>query len=144
MVDDNAHEPLLDSFGVEILNPEECLRLLEEASIGRIAYVEAGDVVILPINVGMWGRSVVFRTAPGSKLEAAVMGKPSSVEIDGFDEETRTGWSVLVKGSIDTITDAQDVAHLDKSGPRPWSRPDLRHNWVRLLPNEITGRRILP
>lgn len=143
MVDGTTGEPLLDSFGVEILSPDDCRSLLDGATIGRIAYVDAGESVILPINIGTWGGSIVFRTAPGSKLDAAVMSRPASIEIDGYDEATRTGWSVLVKGSVDSVTDEAEVARLDEAGPRPWSRPDLRHNWVRLLPNEITGRRIL-
>ena len=38
-----------------------------------------------------------------------VAGGPAAFEIDGYDEQARTGWSVCVHGPGREITDAGDV-----------------------------------
>ena len=61
----------LDHSCLGVLSKEECLRRLGTASVGRVAFVDQGEPVILPVNHGMDGEAVVFLTAPGSKLVAA-------------------------------------------------------------------------
>ena len=91
-------EPQLDHAGLEILNPAECRELLASTAVGRIAFIDRGDPVILPVTIGLWEGAVVFTTAPGSKLEAAIMNRPVAIEVDDWDAERHVGWSVLVKG----------------------------------------------
>lgn len=137
------HRGVIDHAGLEIIDPEECLHLLDRAVIGRIAFVDSGDPVILPIRLGRWGRFVVFTTARGSKLDAAIMNRPVAVEIDGWDEVAQTGWSVLVKGTAEIVDDGREIDSLDRLSVKAWVRPDVPKAWVRVLPNEITGRRIV-
>ena len=134
--------PVLDHAGLEILPPEECERLLDAAIVGRIAFVDHGEPVILPIRVGRWGRSVVFTTARGSKLDAAVMGQPVAVEVDEWDAVAETGWSVLVKGVAEIVDDGREIDSLDRLSVRAWVRPDVPKAWVRVVPEESTGRRV--
>lgn len=135
-------EPMIDHAGLEILTMEECRSLLASTPIGRIAFLERGEPTILPITIGMWDQSVVFTTAPGSKLEAAIMNRPVSIEIDGWDAERHAGWSVLVKGMAITVEEGREIDSLDRLSVKSWSRPDIPKAWVRVVPNEITGRRI--
>ena len=37
-----------------------------------------------------------------------------------------------------------EIARLERLPVRPWSRPDLRDHWVRIMVEELTGRRIGP
>jgi len=134
----------LDHAGLEILDVDECQRLLAITPVARIAFVDHGEPVIMPITYGMWGRSIVFATDPGSKLDAAIMERPVAVEIDGWDAEAQIGWSVLVKGSASTVDDEADVERLDRESVATWIRGDTPMRWVRVLPNEVTGRRIVP
>lgn len=120
------------------------MRLLAAASIGRLAFIDAGAPTVLPVNITLWGNTVVFRTAPGSKLDAAVMSRVVALEIDDFDETTHEGWSVVVKGTLTPVDEGREIASLDRLGNAPWSRPELRHNWVQVRADEITGRRIPP
>lgn len=136
------HEPILDHAGAEVLSPDECVELLRAATVGRVAFVHDGDVVILPVNLGVWHRSVVFRTQSGSKLDAAIMAEHVSVEVDGVDEAARQGWSVLVRGTAVTVDDEETTDQLDQLGVEPWIRPDAPRTWVRVVPDEITGRRV--
>ena len=132
----------VDHAGLEILSNDECRRFLESARVGRIAFIDHGEPVILPITMGMWGRSIVFSTGPGSKLSAAIMHQPVAVEIDAWDAEAKRGWSVLVKGTATTVDDAQELDDLEKSAVHAWVEPESKKDWVRVLPNEITGRRV--
>src|SRR6478735_1772933 len=93
----------LDHSGLGVLSTEECLDRLRSARVGRIAFVSDGEPVILPVNHGMDGDVVVFRTDAGSKLIAADDEVPVAFEVDGFDPDRRTGWSVLLRGVATSV-----------------------------------------
>ena len=135
-------EPLLDHAGMEILSPDECRQLLAETAVGRIAFVEGGEPTILPITIGMWDGAIVFTTGHGSKLEAAITERPVAVEIDGWDATTRTGWSVVVKGTATHVDDGREIGSLDRLSVSSWVRPGVPKDWVRINATEITGRRV--
>jgi nitroimidazol reductase NimA-like FMN-containing flavoprotein (pyridoxamine 5'-phosphate oxidase superfamily) len=128
--------------GVEVIDRKECLALLGADVIGRVAITEGTGPLVLPVNYGLHGDQVVFRTGPGSKLTAA-RGRPACFEVDHFDRETRSGWSVVVRGRLEEVTaldrELPEVEHLAE----PWlgsGRPTV----VRLVPTIITGRRLRP
>lgn len=135
-------EQILDHGGLEVLTFDECMALLASQPVGRIAYMEAGAPVILPVNHRLEGRQIVFRTAHGSKLAAALMNRPVAFEIDGYDAEKRTGWSVLVRGRIEVLFDPAESAVVDGERPEPWADSADRDWWIRVLPDDVTGRRI--
>lgn len=124
----------------EELDPEACLALLRTQSIGRLAISRPGAPPhLVPVNFTVLRRSVVFRTAPGTKLDLLV-NEPVSFEVDSWDARTRTGWSVVVEGlayeASDREMEIEDDLHLDSVAEQQNSR------WVRLMPESITGRRI--
>ena len=131
----------VDRVGIEILSFAQCQELLAGCIVGRIGMFVNGEPVILPVNYRYVRGSVVFRTALGEKSDAAVMEKPVAFEIDDWDPARETGWSVLVKGTAHEV-DADDAAVVEASTLQPWARAVERDIWVRIVPNEITGRRI--
>ncbi len=133
-----------DWSGQEVLSPEECWRLLGAAPVGRIGFVDDGSPVILPVNVALDSHAVAFRTAAGSKLSAAIMERAVCVEVDHWDAMAHTGWSVLAKGVARHVVESDDVARLERLPVVPWSRPDLRVEWIRVTVEELSGRRIAP
>lgn len=134
----------LDWSGLEILSDVECHEHLALGAVGRIGFVDEGSPVILPVNYTLDGRAIVFRTAAGSKLSVGMMQRPVCFEVDEWDTVTHTGWSVLAKGIADEVLDDAEIARLETLPVRPWSRPDLRDHWVRIMVEELTGRRIGP
>jgi nitroimidazol reductase NimA-like FMN-containing flavoprotein (pyridoxamine 5'-phosphate oxidase superfamily) len=130
----------LDHSGLGVLPREECLRRLAVARVGRVAFVSQGDPVILPVNHGMDGESVIFRTATGSKLLASDREQPVAFEVDGFDVDRRSGWSVMVRGVATTVEDPDEVARLNLLGVWPWSDLVERKHWVRIRTYSMTGR----
>lgn len=130
-----------DRLGLEVLSTDECWQQLQDAAIGRVAFVDAGEPVVLPVTHGVHGHSIVFRSGSGTKLEAAAMAQPLAFEVDGWDDTYRTGWSVLARGVGETVYDDDDIAALD-GGNEPWLDSAAAGTWVRLRVDEVSGRRI--
>jgi nitroimidazol reductase NimA-like FMN-containing flavoprotein (pyridoxamine 5'-phosphate oxidase superfamily) len=128
--------------GIEILDRSECLELLRGDVVGRVGIVVHGAPLVLPVNYAMDGEAVVFRTGEGSKLSAAGRA-PACFELDGFDRDTHAGWSVLVSGRLEEVTEHQhaELVRLQGIGVSPWI-PEGRDHWMRLDPTWITGRRV--
>ncbi len=129
--------------GLEHLMRDECLRLLAADEIGRLAIVDAGAAHIFPVNYLLDGESIVFRTDPGTKLSKGSSSR-ATFEIDAFDRERRSGWSVVAVGRLDEVTsfDSKAFERVRALGIEPWAG-DKRH-WMRLTPDRITGRRVAP
>jgi nitroimidazol reductase NimA-like FMN-containing flavoprotein (pyridoxamine 5'-phosphate oxidase superfamily) len=126
----------------EELSLDECLALLAEGSIGRLAGIVNGKPFIFPVNYALEGDTVVFRTSPGTKLAGAGFG-PVAFEIDGVSETHQTGWSVIVQGIGTEITDALDHRSeaLRQLELQPWL-PGERSHWVAIQAESVTGRRL--
>jgi len=125
---------------IEELDRAACLALLATQQIGRVAAARPGEAPhIVPVNYAVVREAIVFRTVPGTKLELLVT-EPISFEVDAFDPENRTGWSVVAQGlayeASDREIEYEDV-RLDSFVDRQNSR------WARLQPDSITGRRIV-
>ena len=130
---------------LEVLDHATCMSLLADEEIGRIGIVDGNQPLVLPVNYALDGEVVVFRTDPGTKLRVAGRG-PVAFEVDGFDRERRTGWSVLVKGrlvEVDRYDEPALVARIRALPVTPWAGGAKGH-WLRVVPTTVTGRRILP
>lgn len=131
-----------DHAGLAVLGSDECLELIRSRPVGRIAFARDGDIELLPVNHCVLGRTIAFRTARGSKLTAAYDGAVVAFEVDAYDARRRTGWSVLVKGRADLVTDSSLLARLDDAGLGTWVPSASRAEWVVIHPDEISGRRL--
>jgi len=121
------------------LSAQECLRLLGSATVGRIVYTSNALPAVAPVNYVMDGDDIVIRTAPGSKLEAAMRNTVVGFQIDQIDAATHTGWSVLAIGRATHVTDPAGIRRLDGLGLITWM-PDSRNHYVRIECQQLTGR----
>jgi nitroimidazol reductase NimA-like FMN-containing flavoprotein (pyridoxamine 5'-phosphate oxidase superfamily) len=128
--------------GIEVLDRDQCLELLAEDVIGRLVVIAGGVPLVTPVNYCLDGESIVFRTDEGAKLSAAGRAL-AAFEIDSFDRETRTGWSVVVTGRLGEVTEYEDRLRkrLDGLGVDPWAGGEKPH-LLRLVPTTVTGRRV--
>jgi uncharacterized protein len=134
----------LDPQALEILDREECRDLLAAATIGRLVFCRGDGVpTVLPVNHVIDAWTVAFRATFGSKLSAALLERPVAFEVDDHDEETRTGWSVLVRGRIEHVADDAVVRRLEALELDTWADAVERPRWIRIVMDELTGRRIL-
>jgi len=129
--------------GLEIIDPDECRRLLATEDVGRLAIVDGSTPLVFPVNYALDGDAVVFRTVPGTKLALGPRGAVS-FEVDAIDRTARTGWSVLVVGHLEEVEpfDAATFERVRALPVEPWSGGDTPH-WMRLVPRRVTGRRII-
>lgn len=129
---------------IEVVDRDACLRLLETAEVGRIAFITgAGTPDVLPVNYVLDGEAVVFATGAGSKLTATGRG-PVAFEVDDTDPARRTGWSVVIHGHAEEITAYASpdlLRRVRAQPPTPWARGERPH-LVRIVATTITGRRI--
>jgi hypothetical protein len=63
-------------------------------------------------------------------------------EVDGYDADQRTGWSVVIRGVALSVEPA-DVAGLEKLGVSPWADRVARTHWVRIRAYSLTGREVV-
>lgn len=121
---------------------DECLQLLSQRSVGRLAIVRKGRPLIFPVNYALQGEVVVFRTDPGQKLLGSHLRKVA-FEVDEVDDAAGTGWSVLLQGYGYEITNAIDDRSRSHRELRvtPMVPGEPRH-WIEIIPETITGRRI--
>jgi nitroimidazol reductase NimA-like FMN-containing flavoprotein (pyridoxamine 5'-phosphate oxidase superfamily) len=140
-----SDEPEIDEAQqLEVLGRSECIELLtHESFVGRVGLVVDGRPLVLPVNYMVDRGTVVFCTAEGTKLNAVVGGADVAFEVDEHRSLRHAGWSVLVRGRAEVVTDETDLAHLRKGPLRPWAK-GARASWVRIPLDEVSGRRIPP
>ena len=141
MVADQTGRPV-DHGGLAVLSLDECLRLAASQPVGRIAFAQGGDIEVFPVNHCVLDRTIAFRTADGSKLGAAVQGSVVAFEVDAFDAERRDGWSVVIKGRAELVSDERTLARLQATGLQPWAAAVPRPEWVVVRADGISGRRL--
>ncbi|MDX1621114.1 MAG: pyridoxamine 5'-phosphate oxidase family protein [Nitriliruptorales bacterium] len=132
----------VDTQGLEVLDPEECLELLRSEYVGRIAVTADGRPTIRPVNYVLDGHDVLIRTAPGTVLSAATDSRPAAFEVDGTDPLYHTGWSVIIEGELRVVADEEQRRRLERLPLRPWAKEIPRPHWVRLVAERMSGRRI--
>ena len=124
------------------LTRSECFRLLASHHLGRVVLMDELGPAAFPVNYVLHGHAVLFRSDEGSKLDAALRGARVAFQIDGADQVSRTGWSVLVRGEAVEVVDSGDLAQVRELPLYPWA-PGAKSHYVRLLPALLTGRRIV-
>ena len=129
-----------DHAGLEILPFDVCLRLLASVSVGRVGFFADGEMVILPVNHVVDGQDLVFRTARGSKLSAAEGRNLVTFEADEYDEQARSGWSVVVTGRAEVIYEDAEIQRLSQLGLHPWVTAVQRPFWIRIRASAVSGR----
>ena len=126
---------------MEHLARDQCWGLLETTPIGRIGVLVDSAPEIYPVNFVVDDRTIVFRTELGQKLRGLDRSPAVCFEVDGYDEATSTGWSVLVKGRAHEVVSGVEERHLLSLDLRYWG-VGPKPIWIRIHPAEVTGRRI--
>lgn len=121
----------------------DCERLLRSTVFGRMVLATPGRLEIFTVNYAVMGDAVVLRTTPGSLLDRYADGAPLILEVDNVNHERWQGWSVVVRGQGERITQSQlTVRELGSFPPPPWAPG--RSVWIRLQVEEISGRKLGP
>jgi nitroimidazol reductase NimA-like FMN-containing flavoprotein (pyridoxamine 5'-phosphate oxidase superfamily) len=123
------------------LMPAECRRLIAPGGVGRIAFGTPSGPVVLPVNFAVLDDTIVVRTAEGTVIDGHA-DEQAALEVDHIDEALCQGWSVLARGPAHRVAHPAELRHLQEDAAVwPWPGGE-REVYVRIVPREISGRRI--
>jgi uncharacterized protein len=130
---------------LRVLPADTCLGLLAQMQVGRLAFQVDGDpdgqLDVVLVNYLLDGDEVVLRTRRGGRLAALLDGASVAFQVDDLQPETRSGWSVVVRGRARVVDDADELQRLRALQLRSWA-PGERDCYVRIAPARITGREL--
>lgn len=127
----------LDNDPVLILSEEQCWSLLEGTQHGRLVTVVDGRADIFPVNCAVQDRSILLRTAPGSKLAEMAVNESVVFEADGILSDQ--AWSVVLRGTAARLETSAEREAAERLNLKPWV-PTLKEHYVRISPQELSGR----
>lgn len=127
-----------NSDGVTILPVSECWDLLKSVALGRLVTSVDGHPEIFPVNFVVQRRTVLFRTAEGTKLISTAINNQVTFEAD--EHNVVEGWSVIVKGVARSLRTDEELEEAERAQLLPWTASTKAH-YVRVLPEIVTGRR---
>jgi nitroimidazol reductase NimA-like FMN-containing flavoprotein (pyridoxamine 5'-phosphate oxidase superfamily) len=123
-----------------VLSQRECLALLRSEQVGRVVFTEKALPAVIPVTYAVLDDAIVLATRAGSRLARSARGGVLAFEADRLDPVTRTGWSVVVTGMAEYVSDPAEVARI-RTVLDPWAPGG--HNLVLRLPlTVVTGRRV--
>lgn len=126
--------------GAEILDETSCWQLLGDAEVGRVVFTDGDDIEVFPVNFVVGGRSILFRSAPGSKLELVAEHPDVAFEADDHDENE--AWSVVVRGTARRLSFDDEIEQSGVLALVSWTPTD-KFNYVRITPDRVSGRRFV-
>jgi len=123
------------------LMPAECRRLITPGGVGRIGFTTLNGPMVVPVNFAVLADTIVIRTAEGTVIDGHADG-PVALEVDHIDEALGQGWSVLVRGPAHRVSHPAELRRLQEDAVVwPWPGGE-REVYVRIIPSQVTGRRI--
>jgi nitroimidazol reductase NimA-like FMN-containing flavoprotein (pyridoxamine 5'-phosphate oxidase superfamily) len=121
---------------------DECLQLLESATMGRVGWAAGGRQHILPVSCATYDGKLVFRTSPHGELANLELGVDVAFEIDEVDHLTGTGWSVVVQGVAEAVVLRRELEVLRaRRDIVPWA-PEPRGVYIAIAQQSVSGRRV--
>jgi uncharacterized protein len=123
---------------VTVLSEDECWSFLSSVSLGRLVTIRGGRAEIFPVNFVTQRRTVLFRTAEGTKLYNAVMSDQIAFEAD--DHTAAEGWSVIIQGRAHELLATAEILDAEEAPLLSWPAT-VKPHYVRVIALEITGRR---
>jgi nitroimidazol reductase NimA-like FMN-containing flavoprotein (pyridoxamine 5'-phosphate oxidase superfamily) len=124
--------------GISILPEHECWDLLKSVALGRLVTAVDGRPQIFPVNFAVQNRTLLFRTAEGTKLISVAINNHVLFEVD--DHSVAEGWSVIVEGYTRSLRTDEQIAEAERAQLLPWTASAKTH-YVRIRPERVTGRR---
>ncbi|NEA33974.1 pyridoxamine 5'-phosphate oxidase family protein [Streptomyces sp. SID13031] len=142
MIDRQRQAQRFDHAGLEILDPADCLRLMQTVPIGRLVFTEGALPAVRPVNFTVDGETVVFCTADGDMYRAADRGDVVAFETDSTGAERQAGWTVTVVGRLSHLTEAETAEVSLNLSANSWT-PGRWPHCIRLSLESLRGRRVL-
>ena len=124
------------------LAPGECLALLEQAKVGRIALSVRALPVIQPVRFVLAAGQVLFRAAPGSELSRAAPNAVVAFQADYADEDSATAWHVMAHGCCQAVTSPTRTDELRALPLAAWGAIPHQDIFMQIALTGIKGERV--
>lgn len=122
-----------------VLTADECWEFLDLQPVGRLATAVGGWPEIFPVTFTVADRHVYFKTHPGTKLAELAVNAHVAFEADQWGPDV--AYSVVLKGTAEILERDADREAAEATGLRSYLQ-DGKSIWVRITPQEVTGRRL--
>jgi uncharacterized protein len=124
----------------EAIARDQCLDLVESNHLGRVAWQAADLLQILPVTYAMHQGYVYFRTTPDGILSELAQPTRVALEVDELDQQTRSGWSIVLHGRTSAVSEPDALAHLWAADSLvPWAGGN-RTLFICIRPDRVSGR----
>ncbi|QRP50943.1 pyridoxamine 5'-phosphate oxidase family protein [Amycolatopsis sp. FDAARGOS 1241] len=120
------------------LTPRECIDLLSTQPVGRLVFSENAVPAIRPVNFLVHEGNIIVRCSRTGSI-AKLVDEVVAFEVDSIDPVNRTGWSVVVLGKANSITEIDELVTLAEPRHRPWPGGERSH-FLRIPMETINGR----
>ena len=120
--------------GLRQLSHEDSWARLRSMVVGRLAFSLEDRLEIMPVNYLVDRGTLLFRTAPGTKLAASRGRLPAGFEVAGDEPDPREAGSGGAPGPH-----AAEVIDAVALPLFPWQGGE-KGFFVRVVPEEVTGR----
>lgn len=125
------------------LDHAEALRLLGSVSLGRIVFTRQALPTVRPVNHVLDNGDIVIRTHDAAALTSHARqpdstGVVMAYEADAIDPDTHLGWSVVVTGYAQLVTDPVELERI-RGLLQPWVPLEPMDQAVRIRPELVTG-----
>ena len=130
-----------ESRSLEALSRRESIELLSRQVVGRVVFTHSALPAVVPVTFAIRDDAVMIRTAQGTRLAAAADRGVLAFEADEIDPVARTGWSVVVTGVAELVTDLMQQDFIESVVEPFVPRDD--DVYVRLPLTVVTGRRVV-
>jgi uncharacterized protein len=119
------------------MTEQECWYQLSSMTLGCLATSTDARPDIFPVNFVVQRRTILIRTAEGSKV-AAISTNPW-VAFEADDHGVERGWSVVVHGHAELLEFGPDIARAEKAQVLPWTAT-AKPRFIRIDSTRISGR----
>jgi hypothetical protein len=122
------------------LSARQSMDLLRRAHIGRIGLNIDALPVIEPVTYTISNGEISLLTQREPRLSAAASNTVIAFQADGLSGQNEPGWTVLVQGRSEAITDQRDITRIHSLiGEPPGVRVDDTQAF-RIRPERVSGR----
>lgn len=121
------------------VSTDECWNLLRRSGVGMLATAAAGRPDLFPVNYLVDGRTLLFRSAPGTKVAALEVQPHAAFGAQSADDDGH--WSIVIRGRIDMLTDQAEIVGSGALELVSWAAGSKRV-FMRLTPDSVEGRRV--
>ncbi len=133
--------PVAPAGNVNDLSRRECFALLQASDVGRVVYTDGALPAVTPVNFVLDRDRIVLRTATTGQLAQKLPGAIVAFEVDQLERAARSGWSVVLTGPCERVTEPARLAEVDHLPLEPWVAGEMPVV-LEISAAVVTGRRV--